>query len=91
MLNLFSSHLELLIADLGNALLELLQAHHFDVGGVNESLKLGWLNITGISNKVGKSLQLMRYEVSLRDALEFAKKGSVPEEPDILRVKIILE
>ena len=71
--------------------MKLLEGHHLDVGGVNQPLELGRLNVPGVSYEVGQPQELVRHEVRLWDALQLAEEGSVAQETDVLGVEGVLE
>jgi hypothetical protein len=72
-LNFFIAHLEVLIPDLLNALLELGQTHHLKVSGVYQPLELLLIQVPGLDHALSDPDDFIGDKVKLRDTLDFSE------------------
>lgn len=90
-LNLLVAHIEVVVLDLLDALLELGQGHHFCAFRIYQLLEGLNGQISAFHKLLSQFEKLSRNELHLRDSLDFSQELSVFQSVDVQRIQHILE
>ena len=90
-LHLLVAHIEVVVSDLLEALLELIQGHHFCALRIYQLLEGLLCQISGFHKLLCQFKKLSRNKVHLRDSLDFSKQLSVFQPVHVHCIQYIFE